>query len=180
MRKKEEKTQMWRSGREIHILGVPVRFSECWRWLSSHKAISLQRLIMPITTKEKQTVPSLCWHQDEEFATRWLVQRQQVIDEFHLYQGNWKNLIKEKKSWALCVSESAQQLDWGRGQMLANIASAPRPTPAAASGEAVSRPIKRLLFSGHVYMWFRITHPFQFVSRKTKEAGSRFGFGTLK
>lgn len=42
-------------------------------WLSSHKALTLWRLIMPITRTEKQTVPSLRWHQDEEFVTWWLV-----------------------------------------------------------------------------------------------------------
>lgn len=88
MRRREKQPLMWRRGRGINLQGVSARFLSVSLWLSSHKAISLWRLIMPITKEEKQTVPSLRWHQNEEFAAWWLVQRQQVMDDFHLYRGS--------------------------------------------------------------------------------------------
>lgn len=113
---------MGRNGREINQQGASARFLSVLLWLSGHKAISLWRIIMPITTAEKQTVPSLWWHQDEEFATWRLAQRQQVMDDFHLYRGSAETHQKLNPVCLLCVWEGVcvfdpvQHLDWAQGR----------------------------------------------------------------
>lgn len=74
----EQQPLMWSSGREINLQGVSARYLSVLLWLSGHKAFSLRRIIMPITEKEKQTVPTLHSHQEEEFATWPLGQMQHL------------------------------------------------------------------------------------------------------
>lgn len=87
-------------------------------WLSSNKAISLWRLIVPITKDEKQTVPSLWLHQVEEFATCWL-----VTDNFHLYRKTLKEREKKGCMWSWATSGV------GVRQMLVSLGPHARTTP---------------------------------------------------
>ena len=182
---------MWRNGRKINQQGSSAHFLSVLLWLGGHKAISLWRIIMPITMAEKQTVPSLCWHQDEEFATWRLAQKLQVMDDFHLYRGSAETHQKLNPVCLLCVCVCVCVCvclilcnTWIGPKADVGEHVGPCPTLLAWFGETVSRPIKIVtaLFhkAWHVYMWFRITDRFKLVSVRTKEAGSNLAFGAQK
>lgn len=108
-----------------------------------------------------------------------------------------EDLFRGSRWWTMfmCIAEALKHIEYctvcvwscatpglGPRQMLVN--TAPNVQPPAGLREAVSRPIKMVTVLlhkvGHIYMWFRLTDPFQLVSAKTKEAGSHLGFGSRK
>lgn len=124
---------------------------------------------MPITREEKQTIPSLHWHQDEESGTG------------DLFRGSrwWETSI--------CIEEAVKHIQSWTLRLLCvclimyNTWIGPKADVSTVSSEAVSQPIKMVTVvshkAGHDYMWFRISDLFQLVSAKTKEAGSHLGLG---
>lgn len=98
------------------------------------------------------------------------------------WRKQWNTSKVERCVSTVCVCVwSCTTPGLGPRQMSVYTAARVQPTPRPAGlGEAVSRTKKTVTIplykAGHVYMWFRITDPFQLVSAETKRSWFAFRF----
>lgn len=156
----------------MNLQGVSSRFLSVSFWLTSNKAITLRRLIMPITKEEEQTVPSLCWHQEEEFATWGLAQRRRVIDSFHLYKGNTET---HQKSSTVCVILESTRTGPKADAGLHSSPVSDHLTPWIWRRTAAAYKTSNCSLTQRWTCLNVITNHFQFESAEAKGAGWHFG-----